>query len=124
MKRNEASTQLVIGAAMKVHTALGAGMLESAYDACLYYELTQIGLHFEHQVHLAGRLSREFSSLPRTAIDFIVENCLIVEIKCVEKLLPVHRAQLLSYLKLTGLPLGLLHQLQRSTPARRHSPRD
>ena len=98
---------MVIGAAMRVHTALGAGVLESACDSCLYYEFTQLGLQFEHQV----RLPVIYQGVQlRTAykIDFIVENCLIVELKCVEKVLPVHKAQLLSYLKLTGLKLGLL----------------
>jgi GxxExxY protein len=106
MRPNEASYK-VIGAAMRVHTALGAGILESAYDTCMCYELAQSGLHFEHQVRLpiiyqGNRLS------PAYRIDFVVEKCLVLEIKCVEKVLPVHRAQVLSYLRLTGLLLGLL----------------
>jgi GxxExxY protein len=106
MKPNEVST-LVIGAAIKVHTALGAGVLESACAACLYYELTKAGLNFEHEVHLPVVYEGvELATAFR--VDVIVEKCLIVEIKCVERVLPVHRAQLLSYLKLTGLPLGLL----------------
>jgi GxxExxY protein len=106
MKPNETS-HVVIGAAMRVHSALGAGVLESACDACMYYEFTQTGLHFEHQV----RLPVVYGGIElKTAyrVDFIVESCLVVEIKCVEKVLPVHRAQVLSYLKLSGLPLGLL----------------
>jgi GxxExxY protein len=106
MRPNEAS-RLVIGAALKVHTALGAGVLESAYDACLYYELTQTGLQFEHEVHLPI-VYQQVQLATAYRVDFIVENCLIVEIKCVERVLPVHRAQLLSYLRLTALPLGLL----------------
>jgi GxxExxY protein len=106
VRPNEAS-RLVIGAALKVHSALGAGVLESAYDACLYYELTQTGLQFEHEVHLPI-VYQEVQLATAYRVDFIVENCLIVEIKCVERVLPVHRAQLLSYLRLTGLPLGLL----------------
>jgi GxxExxY protein len=106
MRTNEVS-KIVIGAAMKVHSALGAGVLESVCDTCLYYELTQAGLHFEHQVRLPVVYSGiELSSAYR--VDFIVENCLIVELKSVEKLLPVHAAQVLSYLKLSGLSLGLL----------------
>ena len=106
MTPNEAS-RIVIGAAIRVHTALGAGVLESACDACLFYELTKAGLHFEHQVHLpivyeGVQLSTAFR------VDFIVENCLIVELKYVDKMLPVHRAQLLSYLRLTSYKLGLL----------------
>ena len=106
MRPNEAS-QIVIGAAMKVHSALGAGVLESACDACLYYELTQAGLQFEHQVHLPV-IYQGIQLAIAYRVDFIIENCLIVEIKCVEKGLPVHRAQPLSYLRLTGHKLGLL----------------
>src|SRR6266446_8835512 len=106
MGPNQAS-RIVIGAAMKVHSALGAGVLESVCDACLLYELTQADLQFEHQVRLPVVYSGiHLSSAYR--VDFIVENCLIVELKCVEKLLPVHSAQVLSYLKLSGLSLGLL----------------
>lgn len=106
MGPNDAS-RIVIGAAIKVHTALGAGLLERAYDACLYYELAQAGVHFEHQV----RLPVNYNGISLSAVyrvDFIVERNLIVELKCVEKLLPVHTAQLISYLKLGGFPLGLL----------------
>jgi len=106
MRPNEAS-RIVIGAALKVHTALGAGVLESACDACLFHELAQTGLHFEHHV----RLPIKYGGIQLPAayrVDFVVENCVIVEIKCVEKLLPVHTAQLISYLRLSGHKLGLL----------------
>jgi GxxExxY protein len=106
MKPNEAS-HIVIGAALRVHGALGAGVLESACDACLYYELTKAGLRFEHQVHLPVVYEGIVLSTAYR-VDFIIENCLVVEIKCVERVLRVHRAQLLSYLKLTGRKLGLL----------------
>ena len=106
MRPNEAS-HIVIECALEVHTATGAGMLESAVSACLFHEFATKGLHFEHQVHLP--LIYKQVRLPVAyRIDFIIENCLIVEIKCVEKLLPVHRAQVLSYLKLSGHKLGLL----------------
>jgi len=106
MRPNEAS-HVVIAAAMKVHSALGPGLLESAYDTCLLYELTLAGLHVEHQVRLPVvyenvRLSKAYY------IDYVLEKCLIVEIKCVENLLSVHVAQVLSYLKLSGHKLGLL----------------
>jgi GxxExxY protein len=106
VKPNETS-QIVIGAAIKVHSALGAGILESAYDACLFHELTKTGLHFEHQVTLPIVYE---GVLLATAyrVDFIVEDCLVLELKCVERVLPVHRAQLLSYLRLSGHKLGLL----------------
>jgi GxxExxY protein len=106
MKPNQAS-EIVIGAAMRVHSALGAGVLESAYDACLLYELTKTGLHIEHQVTLPI-VYENVQLATAYRVDFIVEHCLILELKCVERVLPVHRAQLLSYLRLTGHKLGLL----------------
>jgi GxxExxY protein len=116
MHANDAS-RLVIGAAMKVHSALGPGLLESAYDSCLYYEFTQAGLRFEHQVKLP--VVYQGVAIPIAyRVDFIVESCLIVEIKCVERVLPVHLAQLLSYLKLSGRKLGLL--LNFKVPHMRH----
>jgi GxxExxY protein len=106
MRPNQAS-QLVIGAAIKVHSALGAGLLESAYDACLSYELARARLQVEHQAYLPVVYERiQLSTAYR--VDFIVEHCLIVELKCVERVLPVHRAQVLSYLRLSGHRLGLL----------------
>jgi GxxExxY protein len=106
MHPNEAS-HAVIECALAVHTALGAGMLERAICACLFYELTSRGLHVQHQVHLPVMYKQV--QLPTAyRVDFIVEKCLIVEVKCVEKLLPVHVAQILSYLKLSGRKLGLL----------------
>ena len=116
MRPNEAS-RLVIGAALTVHTALGAGVLESAYDACLCYELSKAGLRFEHQVYLPI-VYQEVQLATAYRVDFIVESCLIVEIKCVERVLPVHKAQLLSYLRLTALPLGLL--INFNVPHLRH----
>src|SRR5215212_5993065 len=105
--RPNAVSYRVIGAAMKVHTALGAGILESAYEACLCYEFTRSGLYFENQVRLP--IIYEGNTLsPAYTMDFVVEDSVVVEIKCVEKVLPVHRAQLLSYLRLTGHRLGLL----------------
>jgi GxxExxY protein len=82
-------------------------MLESAICACMFYELTNAGLHVQHQ----ERLPVVYKGVERPKVyrvDFIVEKCLIVEVKCVEKLLPVHKAQVLAYLKLTGLQLALL----------------
>ena len=92
---------------MKFHTALGAGLLESTYSACLYHQFTRDSLHFEHQV----RLPVIYQGVQVEAgyrIDFLVENCVIVELKAVEKLLPLHVAQVLTYLKLSGRPVGLL----------------
>ena len=106
MTPNEAS-HVVIGAAIRVHTTLGPGLLESAYHSCLYYEFTKAGLTFEHEVDLP--LIYDGVEIPMAyRLDFIVENCLIVELKCVEHVLPVHLAQLLSYLRLSRRKLGLL----------------
>jgi GxxExxY protein len=105
-KPNETS-RLVIGAAMRVHTALGAGVLESACSACLAYEFTKLRLSFEEEVRLP--IVYEGVQLHSAyRVDFIVEQCLVLEVKCVERVLPVHRAQLLSYLRLSGHKLGLL----------------
>ena len=104
---HESITERILTAAMKVHTATGAGMLESTYQACLHYQLGADGLHFEHQV----RLPVVYQGIHLDAgyrIDFLVENWVIVELKAVEKLLPLHTAQLLSYLKLSGRKVGLL----------------
>jgi GxxExxY protein len=103
---NEAS-HLVIGAAMRVHTAVGPGVLESTVCACLLHEFLTMQLDVQHQVYLP--VTYNGVRLPAAyRVDFIVERCLIVEVKCVEKLLAVHTAQLLSYLRLSGLKLGLL----------------
>src|SRR5262245_48750273 len=104
---HEEITEKILGAAMKVHTALGAGCLESTYDACLRYQLQQDGIHFDHQV----RLPVLYNNVQVDAgyrIDLLVENCIIVELKAVEKLLPLHVAQVLTYLKLSGRKVGLL----------------
>lgn len=104
---HDAITGRILDAAIKVHTALGAGMLESTYQACLHYQLRKDGLHCEHQV----RLPVVYEGVHLDAgyrIDFLVEGCIIVELKAVEKLLPVHTAQLMSYLKLSGRRVGLL----------------
>jgi GxxExxY protein len=97
----------VIGCAMKVHSALGPGLLESAYQACLGYELEKSGLRVESQVPLPVVYETVRLDLGYR-LDFVIEDKLVVEIKALEALHPVHRAQLLSYLRLSGNPLGLL----------------
>jgi len=102
-----AITERVLGAALKVHTAIGAGCLESTYDACLCYQLAKDGIVFTHQV----RLPIIYEGIQLDAayrIDFVIENCVIVEVKAVEKLLPLHVAQVLTYLKLSRYQVGLL----------------
>jgi GxxExxY protein len=103
---NNTSGQIV-DAAMKVHTALGPGLLESAYEACLMYEIQKRGIRVRHQVELpvvyeTVKVDAGFR------IDLLVGEEIVVELKSVDKLLPVHEAQLLTYLKLSGKRLGLL----------------
>ena len=106
MHINQLSYQ-VIGAAMEVHRALGPGLLESAYEECLCKELELRGLPFERQ----RPLPVTYKGLHLDAgyrIDVLVENRIVLELKAVETLLPIHEAQLLTYLKLGGWQLGLL----------------
>ena len=112
---------MVIRAAMKVHSRLGPGLLESAYERCLAHELRLRGLRVETQVPVA--LEYEGLSLECVyRLDLLVDDSVIVELKAVSKLLPVHEAQLLSYLRLTGYPVGLLmncHELHLRDGLRR-----
>ncbi|MEP6925277.1 MAG: GxxExxY protein [Pyrinomonadaceae bacterium] len=97
----------IIDSAMKVHSTLGAGLLESVYETCLSHELRKRGLKVETQVALPVF----YDGLKLDAgyrIDLLVENAVIVELKTAEHFLPIHEAQLLSYLKLSGKKLGLL----------------
>ncbi|HUQ46614.1 MAG TPA: GxxExxY protein [Gemmatimonadaceae bacterium] len=103
----ERLTQAIIGAAIEVHTILGPGLLESAYQDCLCYELEQLGLKFECQPYVPFRykaiqIDRVFRP------DLIVEKSIILELKSVEKILPIHEAQVQTYLKLAELKTGLI----------------
>jgi len=98
---------VVVNAAMRVHSLLGPGLLESAYQACLAQELRKRGLTAETQVGLPVVYEGEKLDLGYR-IDLLVENLVIVEIKCVDAIHPVHEAQLLSYLRLSGKNVGLL----------------
>ena len=106
MTENELS-RVVFDCALKVHQSLGPGLLESAYEECLFYELRKIGLNVEKQKPLP-LIYEEVKLDVGYRIDIIVENKLIIEIKSVEALNDVHFAQLLTYLKLTNCKLGLL----------------
>lgn len=100
-------TREIIGAAIKVHAALGPGLLESAYRACLKHEMLLRGLQVETEV--GQPIAYNGLSLDvGYRLDLVVENIVIVELKVVEKLLPVHQSQLLSYLRLSRRPVGLL----------------
>ena len=95
----------ILGCALKVHRIVGPGLLESAYEACLAHELLKAGLQFERQLVLPVIYDGETIDLGYR-LDMLVENAVVVEIKSVESLAQVHRAQLLSYLRLSGYRLG------------------
>jgi GxxExxY protein len=100
-------TGLVIGAAIAVHRALGPGLLESIYAQCLQIELDKAGVQFESEVLVPVKYDG-VCLRTHLRLDLLVERRLVVELKSVPEILPLHRAQLLSYLRITGNPLGLL----------------
>ena len=106
MSENEISSK-IIGAAIEVHKQLGPGLLESTYETCLAFELKQMGLDVKQQQALPV-VYKEVKLDAGYRIDLLVENKVIVEIKSVEALADIHTAQLLTYLKLKDLKLGLL----------------
>ncbi|CAN5707086.1 GxxExxY protein [soil metagenome] len=100
-------TEKIIGAAITVHRQLGPGLLESTYEACLCFELRDLGMMVERQKELpvfyrGNRMECAYR------LDLLVENRVVVELKSVDALIPIHMAQLLSYLKLSGRSVGLL----------------
>lgn len=100
-------TERIIGAAIRVHRVLGPGLLESTYEACLFHELTKDALHAERQkpmplVYDGVRIECGYRA------DLLIEGIVILELKAVERLDPVHAAQLFTYLKLSGCPVGLI----------------
>jgi GxxExxY protein len=104
---HEKLTEKIIGAAIEVHRALGPGLLESAYEECLCRELDLCGLKFQRQVPLPV----EYKGVKLDCgyrLDLIVQDEVILELKCIERILSVHEAQLLTYLKLTGKRVGLI----------------
>jgi len=108
MKKNfDKITETIIGGAIAVHRALGPGLLESAYEVCLGFELVDRGLSVERQKALPVKY-RDVNLDCGYRIDLLVEKIIIIELKAVEKIDPIHKAQLLSYLKLSGCKLGLL----------------
>ena len=107
----EELTEHVIGAAIEVHRELGPGLLESAYQECLCHELTLRNIRFARQVAVPVRY-KGITLECGYRLDMLVDDCLILELKCVEKLLPIHGAQLLTYLKLTGKRVGLILNFQ------------
>lgn len=104
---HEQLTHAIIGAAIEVHRRTGPGLLESSYEECLCCELEVRGLKHERQVALP-LVYRDRRLDVGYRIDLIVEGIVIVELKAIEKLLPIHEAQLLTYMKLSGKRVGLL----------------
>ncbi len=100
-------TESVIGLAIEVHRALGPGLLESAYQECLCYELKTNGIAYGRQVALPV-IYKSVKLDCGYRMDLVVDDQLVVELKTVEKILPIHEAQLLTYLRLSGIRTGLL----------------
>ncbi len=100
-------TEAVIGLAIKLHRRVGPGLLESVYEKCLCYELQRAGIAFQRQVDVPI-VYEEVAMDAGFRADIIVQRELILEIKAVDKLLPVHEAQLLTYLRMSGYHIGLL----------------
>ncbi len=103
----EALYKTILDCSFQVHSALGPGLLESAYEECLYYELIQLGLKVEKQRALP-LIYKDVKLDAGYRIDLLVENCIVVEIKAVDSLADIHLAQILTYLKLSKCKLGLL----------------
>lgn len=100
-------TEKIIGAAIEVHRNLGPGLLESVYETCLAYELRQMGLVVECQVALPV-LYKDVKLEAGFRIDLLVEGRVLVELKAVEKIIPLHERQVLTYMRLSGMKTGLL----------------
>ncbi len=100
-------TDRILSGAFAVHTALGPGLLESVYEQCLCHELSERGLAYERQVEVP--ILYKGASLPcGLRADLIVERRVLLELKAVDEIHPIHEAQLLTYLRLTGIKVGLL----------------
>jgi GxxExxY protein len=104
---NDALTEKVIGLAIEVHRQLGPGLLESAYEECLCLELDEAGVIFRRQVPLPV-VYKSIRLECGYRLDVLIEDQLILELKTVERLLPIHDAQVLTYMKLSGIRTGLL----------------
>ena len=103
----EDATHEVIGALIEVHRHLGPGLMESAYEACVCAELSERGIRFEQQRPLPVRYKNAHVDCAYR-LDLVVEDGILVELKAVERLLPIHEAQVITYLRLSRLPVGLL----------------
>ena len=114
--RHAGLTERVIGLAIDVHRGLGPGFLGSAYETCLCVELAEAGIPFARQVALplvyeSVRVEYAYR------MDVVVNNVMVMEVKCVDRLLPVHDAQVLTYLRLSGCPIGLIFKFRAAALA-------
>jgi GxxExxY protein len=107
MLLDEDLTNLIIGKAIVVHSTLGPGLLESVYETCLAYEISQESVIVERQKALPVKYKNILLD-GGLRMDMVVDNRVVIELKCVENILPVHEAQLYTYLKLSGFRVGLL----------------
>ena len=105
--RAEEVATAIVDAAIKVHRALGPGLLESVYEACLCYELTKRGIPYRRQVNLPVRYEDVFVETG-FRLDILADECVIIELKSAEAIIPIHEAQLLTHLKLANVRLGLI----------------
>ncbi len=115
--RFEDLTEQIIGAAIEVHKAIGPGLMESVYEECLCHEMRMRDLSFERQMFVPVT----YKGVPvdcKYRLDLLVQNIVIVELKTVERVLPIHEAQLLTYLRLLKKPVGLI--INFNVPALRH----
>lgn len=117
MLRHEELTAEIIAAAIEVHRVLGPGLLESAYEACLGRELSSRNMHFRMQVQLPIQY-KDVKLDCGYRLDFLVEDLVVLELKCVSELTDLHKAPLLTYLKLSSMPVGLL--LNFNVPLMKH----
>jgi len=106
-EKRDPLTEKVIGCAIEVHRILGPGLLESAYQRCMLFELRKQGLAVETEVPMPVNYKGEIMDCGYR-VDMLVEKSLILELKAVDAILPIHQAQLLTYMKLSGIHLGLL----------------
>jgi GxxExxY protein len=105
--RENTVSKAIVDAAFRVHSALGPGLLESAYEACLAHELSKAGLTVRQQIPIPVRYDGLLLEVG-FRLDLLVDECVVVELKAIEQILPIHMAQILSHLRLGGFKLGLL----------------
>ena len=110
----EEVTQTIIGCAIEAHRVLGPGLLESVYRECMIIEMTRVGLRVESELQVVLEYKGQRVS-GRLRLDLLVNGCVVVEVKAVERLHPIHSAQVITYLKVSGHPAGLLMNFNATT---------